>query len=570
MKEKERASKLVFQYIKKNFVFLFSIVVFIFLFFYFSIHAAGPLGSDELLYADAGLRGYSNYIVMNRYTHIYLQLLFMSIAPMPLAGLKVFWGFIMSTSAVSVFLLGRFVSKDNNFFHGFFALLIFLTSNLFLRHFGIPLVDLTTMMMVMIYLLILLYFLRQNHAKWVIVLLGFLFFFAFKAKEFSLILLVTVPVFGFTEENAFNFKLFFVRLLYFVLGLLVGVVVLIGLNATLINDPLFGLRFSDLIQFRQTLASFTALNPDPDSYLITLLFSVYYLPFTLYLLSAVKKRRNFRSADFFIWVLPLIYVIMMTVTMIRSGWRTDERYLYPIIGVICALAPQFFSFSLPKTKKEWKKYLIYLVLAIGLLMLLRQGLYWFTNSIQMSLSSFVLFYLLDIFFIVLLGGMLFFKDEGIVASVIFISLLLMNLYFPLSINIKRSMRNEVAQRVITRFRPIAAFQGQMEICETIRIDLTPEVMDDMRIGPDPYEAVGMFNIYYDLRLPIDVFDFFGKDDPLITSLNNSDADYILITESEWQKLIRNNPDVSFEEYLRMDEPLNEYVLLQAVNGSSCP
>jgi hypothetical protein len=80
----------------------------------------------------------------------------------------------------------------------------------------------------------------------------------------------------------------------------------------------------------------------------------------------------------------------------------------------------------------------------------------------------------------------------------------------------------------------------------------------------------MFNIYYDLRLPIDVFDFFGKDDPLITSLNNSDADYILITESEWQKLIRNNPDVSFEEYLRMDEPLNEYVLLQAVNGSSCP
>ncbi|MDY6873506.1 MAG: hypothetical protein SVR81_06010 [Chloroflexota bacterium] len=570
MEENERTTKLILRFIKRNLVLLFSIVVFVFLFFYFTIHAAGPWGSDELLYADAGLRGYGNYIVMNRYTHIYLQLFFMSLAPTPLIGMRFFWGFIMSVTSVSVFLLGRYITTKSNFIHGIFALLIFLATNLFWLYFGVPIVDLTAMMMVTIYLLVLVYFMRRNQAKWVVVLLGFLFFFSFKTKEFAVILLVTLPIFGFEEPRVFKFRRLLSFILYYLLGIGVGVLLFIGLNAIVINDPLFGLRFSDWITFRQTIASFTHLKPDPDSYLKKLMFSVFYLPFTLYLLGAIKKRDSISTAEYFIWLSPLIYIVMMTLTMIQSGWRTDERYIYPIIALVCALAPQFFTFPLPENRKEWIKFSIYLASAVIGFLLIRQSIYWFTSLIQMSFSSFVLNYVLDIFFLILLGGMILIHDEKLPNSAVLIFFLIMNLYFPLSINVKTSMRGDNAEKVSKRFAPISAFRGEGNICETTTIEMTPQVLDAMRIGPDPNEAAAMVNVFYDYRLPNNGFGFFDENTPLIDSLQESNADYILMGASEWQKIMQYNPDFELERYSLIHEPLDKYVLLESIDKTTCP
>lgn len=570
MEAKGKNSKSFFGFIKGNFVSIFSILIFIFLFLYFSLHGSGPLGSDELLYADAGLRGYGNYIVMNRYTHIYLQLLFMSLASTPMIGINIFWGFIMSTTAVSVFLFGRYFSKDTNFLHGFFALLIFLSANLFFRYFGVPIVDLTTLMLFMIYLLVMLYFRRKSQSWWIVVLLGVLFFFTFKSKEFAIILLFTLPILGYENDRKFNFRKLVSRLKFYLLGIGIGALVLVGVNAIVLRDPFFGLRFSDWVQFRKTIASFTSINPDPDSYLKTLMLSVYILPFTLYLLSLFKKRDSILLIDIFIWFLPLIYIIMMTLTMIRSGWRTDERYIYPILGLVCALAPQFFEFPLPKNRKGWYRYSIYFLSVVIGFILIRQMMYWFTDYIQMSFSSFVLNYALDIFFIILLMGMIIIKEDKIIKSMAFVLLLFMNLYFPLSINVKTSLRGDLAQKVSDRFAPLAAFKDQITLCETTKFEFSPQVLDDMRIGPDPYEAAGMFNIKYDSRLSIEAFDFFEKEVPIIISIDESDADYILMSISDWQKLIRNNPEFQLERYSMVREPSNEYILLEAVERTGCP
>ncbi|MBG0770853.1 MAG: hypothetical protein H0S82_04045, partial [Anaerolineaceae bacterium] len=250
-------------YLQKNFKFIFPAIIFVGLFVFFSAFSAGPRGSDELLYADIGLRGYGNYIVMNRYTHIYLEALFMALAPKPLIGIKLFWGFVMSVSAVSVYLIGRYIRKGNNIWHGIIALLIFLSGNLFERYFGIPIVDLTTMMMVMVYILVFIYYIRKNDSNWVILVLGAIFFWAFKTKEFSVILLLTLPAFGFTSTGEFKWKKALIGLGFFALGVFAGSLFFILLNAVLLGDPLFGFRISDWIQFKATIASFTTIRPDP-------------------------------------------------------------------------------------------------------------------------------------------------------------------------------------------------------------------------------------------------------------------------------------------------------------------
>ena len=94
---------------------ILAVIFFVGLFVFFSAYAAGPKGSDELLYADIGLRGYGNYIVMNRYTHIYLQAIFMALAPTPLIGMRVFWGFVASASTILVFLFGRYLRKGKQY-----------------------------------------------------------------------------------------------------------------------------------------------------------------------------------------------------------------------------------------------------------------------------------------------------------------------------------------------------------------------------------------------------------------------------------------------------------------------
>ena len=50
--------------------------------------AGGPIYSDEMLYIDAGLRNFAEPSYGNRYFHIYLQKIFISIFSTPLAEVR--------------------------------------------------------------------------------------------------------------------------------------------------------------------------------------------------------------------------------------------------------------------------------------------------------------------------------------------------------------------------------------------------------------------------------------------------------------------------------------------------
>ena len=70
------------------------IILFGLLWITLALLAAGPIYSDEMLYLDAGLRNIAVSRYGNRYFHIYLQKIFISIFSTPLAGVRVFWGFL--------------------------------------------------------------------------------------------------------------------------------------------------------------------------------------------------------------------------------------------------------------------------------------------------------------------------------------------------------------------------------------------------------------------------------------------------------------------------------------------
>ena len=556
-------------FFQKNIKFIFPAVIFIILFVFFSVQAAGPRGSDELLYADIGLRGYGNYIVMNRYTHIYLEALFMALAPTPLIGMRIFWGFVMSVSSVSVFLFGRYIRKENNIWHGIIALLIFLSGNHFARYFGIPIVDLTNMMMVMIYLLVFLYFIRKNDSKWVVILLGAIFLWAFKTKEFSVILLLTVPVFGLNSTNEFKWKKALIEVGYFALGVLAGSAVFILVNAVVLGDPLFGFRISDWIQFRATMASFTSIRPDPESYLKELMWPLYFFSFTLYLLSYAKRQSKISIQEKVIWIIPIVYLIMMVVLMVKSGWQTDERYLYPIIGLIAAFAPQYFKFALPEGKKGITVYFIGLLIGGAALFIIRFLLYRISAALGMTITQLVMHYAIDLFFLALLLAMFAVPEKSPLISLFFIVLIGLNLFFSLSMNLKAALRQDNLSDVNNRFAPLALSENTLDLCPEATIEISTGLLDEMDIHPDPYEAAGMINIFMDARLPIESFTFMSDNSSISDAIHETNADYIFMTTDEWEAMLKSTPDFSLAPYDLIEDNNGWIAILEDSERTSC-
>jgi hypothetical protein len=557
------------RFFKKYLTPILAVIIFIGLFVFFSTYAAGPKGSDELLYADIGLRGYGNYIVMNRYTHIYLEAIFMALAPTPLIGMKIFWGFVASVSAVSVFLLGRYLRKDSNIWHGVIAMLIFLAGNIFDDHFGIPIVDLTATMMVMIYLLVFVYFIRKNDAKWVIILLGAIFFWAFKTKEFAVILLLTLPVLGFDEDNAFSWKKVLASLGYFLLGVLAAAAAFILVNTIVLGDPLFGIKLSDWIQFRATIASISSIRPDPESYLQELIWPVYFLSFTLYLLSFAKLQSKLSIREKVIWLMPLVYLVMMILLMVKSGWRVDGRYLYPVVGLIATLATQFFKFNLPHGKKATIIYFIELLVGVAIIFLVRFLLYRISASLGMTITDLVMNYAVDLFFLALLLAALTTPERTSLTSILMIVLIGLNVFFSLSMNLKGALRGDIRNRVNNRFAALALPRDILDLCPETSVEISSGLLDEMSIHPDPYEAAGVINVFLDTRLPIESFSFMAEDEPIEISLSQASADYLMMTSGEWDVMMEANPNLSFEQYQLVQEENDWVVIMENRGRTSC-
>jgi len=102
--------------------FVLSIIVALVLLALLAAYAGGPIFSDELLYIDAGLKNSPLANLGNRFFHIYLQKLFTNLAPEPLLGVKIFWAFVITSTAWLVYWDARLFTDTSHQMHGWFAL----------------------------------------------------------------------------------------------------------------------------------------------------------------------------------------------------------------------------------------------------------------------------------------------------------------------------------------------------------------------------------------------------------------------------------------------------------------
>ena len=146
-----------------------------------AIHAGAPIFSDEFMYIDIGLRNFKEPSYGNRFFHVYMEKFFMELAPTPLQGVRIFWGFIIALTTGIIYYNARTFMKDSTVLHGILAVVFFYTFPLITEYSGEPAVDLTAMLMVNIYISVYLFGLRQpEKRKLVLIILGMLAFLAFK------------------------------------------------------------------------------------------------------------------------------------------------------------------------------------------------------------------------------------------------------------------------------------------------------------------------------------------------------------------------------------------------------
>jgi hypothetical protein len=176
------------------------VIISVLLWIVLALLAGGPIFSDEMLYLDVGLRNIAEPSYGNRYFHVYLQKLFISIFPTPLAGVRVFWGFLISLTVTLVYLNAREITRRSTVLHGLLAAAFFFSFPLIKEYSGEPAVDITAMVMTTVYLTTYLWGVKNpEKQKQALFILGALAFLCLKTKETTIF--INVLLFGFLKEK---------------------------------------------------------------------------------------------------------------------------------------------------------------------------------------------------------------------------------------------------------------------------------------------------------------------------------------------------------------------------------
>jgi len=335
--------------------------------------ASGPIFSDEMLYIDAGLRNNAVPSYGNRYFHIYLQKLFVSIFSTPLAGVRVFWGFLISLTTTLIYLNPRVITRRSTILHGLLAVAFFFSFPLIQEYSGEPAVDITAMAMTTVYLTIYLWAVKNpEKQKQALFILGMLAFLCFKTKETTIF--VNILLFGLLKEkvksgpglkNPVNF------FRPFLLGAAAGIGLFVILDAVFLGEPFFAIAPSTFS------AVFTNYDFAPGFFFgPTSWYKVYFLdelllPFLLFLLGGVQLQRNTEDNIRIVWIYPLFLAAFLSWNMLKVPWGFIERFFFPALPVIAILAPQALRFKWPRIKRDWIWFISSLMLSAALTMLVR-------------------------------------------------------------------------------------------------------------------------------------------------------------------------------------------------------
>ena len=527
----------------------------------FSIYAqGGPNSSDITLYMNVGMNGIKMPFILNRYFHVFLQTIFINLAPSPLQGYHVFWGFIVGLNTLLIYLGARKVLKQSNPLHGILAVLIFFSFSAVAETAGVIVVDFTAMLMITVFFFIYLLSVNQGHKNpWLVGALGFVLYLAFKTKETTLPAAVLLIGLGWSDGEVFNLRRLLKNALWVICGGLAGVVFFGILSWIILGDPFFGLRISEWREFLGTYAVYSSrvletmnalADGNLDDWYKGYWFAFALLPFLFYLISGVNLDRKTSMTRKILWLVPLAYTLFLIIS-VNNRLGYEIRFGLPVLPVLAILGPQFIEIQWPESRRDQNRLLIAaaigLAAAIGIRLLLRIII----PARGLDLGSVVTLMYYPVLITILFASLFLFRGKWVwqvVNAVILISLMVS----PVASNLRSMViLRENQARFIEVVLPLVEFEEEIDFNRDSRFYITYAVFDqhELKIGKNIDELVALFNVFFDTDATRENFTYVEAPEEIASDLLSGSYDYALITMDDW---------------IAMQEPEDQLVQVKAV------
>ncbi|MEA4811620.1 MAG: hypothetical protein VB108_03505 [Anaerolineaceae bacterium] len=531
---------------------------------------AAPNSTDVFLYHDIGLKGIKDPFVLNRYFHIYLQRLFTSLSATPLLGLRYFWSFLFSSTIALVYVLAHKVSGKNGPFFGALAVAFFLSTSFLTEITGIPLVDMTAMLLGMSIVTLYVYSLDENKfQKTALILLGICMFFGFKSKETTIPISLVIIFLGW-QNGKFNLATYWSKAKYVVIG--VGLAIgLFGLiNQIVLKDFFFGLRFTEFSSFFSTYVKRAGADYSEniyDNWVYGFWLTYALLPSVFYLLSGLWRKYKIPAEYRVLWLTPLA-VTLFVIASVNNRYGINPRFILPAVPIVCALAPHIFQPDLLQdscTSQSSMQNALFFITSLGLaglgVFLIVSGSYSLNFDLVRTYSTVIMPVLL-----IILIGFLLYSRQNLLTSILSVSILIVILVFPASRNIKEILRvHENSSLFEETVKPIEEFQDSISPSENMLLCVDSSVFNKrpLALAKNSDELSGLFNIVtgsdtasgnFFIDNLMETKDLLEKKDPLCT--------YILINSSMRDVFEKNDSfGQKIKEYYLADLGQNDGLLL---------
>jgi len=415
---------------------------------------------------------------------------------------------------------------------------------------------------------------NQGHANpWLVGAIGVVLYLAFKTKETTLPVAVVLLGLGWGESSKFNWRNLFKNLLWVACGVVVGVLVFGTLSWIILGDPLFGLRISEWVEFRNTYAVYSSRVLDTlnalgdgniDDWYQGYWFRITLLPFLLYLVSGIKSSHQNDVPRKLLYLVPLAYAVFMLIS-INNRLGYELRFGLPVLPVLSVLAVQFIELKAPEGEgarvKFWATMAGGLVLTMGIRLVLRL----FVPGMGWDLGAVILLMYYPLLLTLLFASLLLFHDRvfwHLVNYLVVLSLLIS----PIASNY-RSMfvvrENETSFTEV--IKPLVDFESEIEYTPGMRFYATSNTFAkaELRMVKDPVELMALFNVLFDASSTAENFTYAEAPDDIPGDITAKGYDYVLMTDDEWVAMLEDEAGTLKvrEMYQPKSSPNGGFVLL---------
>ncbi len=529
----------------------------------------GPNSSDITLYMDVGLNNITTAWILNRYFHVFLQKLFLELAPHPLVGYQNFWGFLVGMNVFLIYVSARKVLKNSSFINALLAVGMFFAIPVVAEVSGVIVIDLTAMTMISAMVALYIFSVNKGHQKpWMMALFGLLLFLSFKTKETTLPAAVLLIGFGWSEDGKFDLTFLLKNILWVIGGVIAGVILFVMLNGILLGDPLFGLRLSDWRAFFGSYVSHAAdsvWHAYHHDWYQGYWFEHTLIPFVLFLISGVLINRKAHISRKLVWSVPLAFIAFLILTInIRFGYMT--RFGLPILPVLCVLAAQFIDLNWAESSGNRKAILLYGALGMGALLGIRFLMRFVAPLMDWNLQAVVSLYYYPLL-LTLLFASLFLLPDKLTRNIANLVIILSILLSPFITNMRLMFITRMNERIFNQAGlPLSEFEEEISFFPEMRFYSIDSVFEGarIRIGKDINELMVLFNVYFDASATRENFTFVHAPHDVYPDIVDEVYDYVLITNVEWQE-IESNPqqyDTVTNLYETLFSHTGQWVLLK--------